>query len=161
MKTVAGERYFGLDAHHHETLPYLFLETTREFARVFCTKRRKGKFMKFHMQTKKILLLRLIQVEDEKLSPGEWRDWRKRTIKGLAKVIDKKSVFDGGGYLYPSKQGSYNRTLLKLEAEGYVTSCRHSRKKSYNLTEKGVNKAEELKQEILNLIKEWKPFVKC
>lgn len=117
--------------------------------------------MRFSKQAKKIMLTLLRHPESKFYvsSKGE------TTLGFLVWEIEGREAFYGPGlygqYLLDGyTQNSYNRTLLTLSIEGYLDRWRRlDNRYYYYLTDKGEEKAREIKAEVLNFIEEWGSLV--
>lgn len=110
-------------------------------------------------QAKKILLV-LLRDHDQERSPR----LRGMTLKSMAMQIDGSEAFETwGNYLKSEKDFSYGRTLKRLTAEGYVRKRRNRRGREnvYLITEKGLEKASQIRGEIHEYIREWAPIVEA
>jgi len=110
-------------------------------------------------QAKKILLILLRDHDQER---SQWLDGM--TLKSMAMQMDGGEAFETwGNYLKSEKDFSYGRTLKRLTAEGYVNKRRkrRGRENVYLISEKGHEKASQIRDEIQEYIEEWAPLVEA
>jgi len=110
-------------------------------------------------QAKKTLLA-LLRDHDQERSPR----LRGMTLKLMAMQIDGSEAFETwGNYLKSEKDFSYGRTMKGLMAEGYVEKRRkrRGRENVYLISEKGHEKASQIRDMIQEYIEKWAPFVEA
>lgn len=84
------------------------------------------------------------------------------TLKSMVMQIEGSEAFEAWrNYLKSDKDYSYGRTLKRLTAEDYVKKRgnRRGRENVYLITEKGLDKASQIRDEIQEYIEEWEPLV--